>query len=354
MRTRARIIDANSNRAAEGLRVIEDIARFAIEDAQLAARTKAARHTLTETVRALPTAPGLAARDTPGDVGTDTRTPGEYRREDLAEIARAASGRATQALRVIEELAKSFGADASAFESLRYETYELARLVSAGLRPRAPQWRLCVLITEALCNHPWQRTVEAAIEGGADALQLREKDIPDRERLRRARRLVEITRAAPRWVWAVINDRPDIALLSRADAVHVGQHDLSPADVRAVAGHNIPVGVSTSSIETARRAVDAGASSLGLGPMFPSTTKPKHETPGPDYLRALLADEELADIPHLCIGGITPENAPQLVRAGARGLAVCSAVCSSDDPAGACRAILDAFTDVREQPPPDA
>jgi len=78
----------------------------------------------------------------------------------------------------------------------------------------------------------------------------------------------------------VINDRADIALLCGADAVHVGRDDLSPAAVRAVCGAGMPVGVSTSSLETARAAVRAGASTLGLGPMFPSTTKPKNEIAG--------------------------------------------------------------------------
>ncbi len=343
MRTQARIIDANLNRAAEGLRVIEDIARFALDDAALSARCKAARHGLTESARSLPAGLGLAARDTPGDVGTGVRTRSEYRREGLASVAGAASGRTAQALRVIEEMAKSLGVDATRFETLRYETYELARLVSAGLAETAPRWRLCVLLTDSLCLGPWDRVAESAVEGGAEALQLREKDLPDRELLRRARRLVEITRAAPRRVWAVINDRPDIALLSGADAVHVGQHDLSPADVRAVAGHRVIVGVSTDSIETAHRAVEAGASYVGLGPMFPSTTKPKDKTAGEPYLRGFLSDPGLASIPHLCIGGITPGNAPGLIRAGARGLAVCSAVCAAADPAGVCRSLLDLF-----------
>lgn len=346
MRSQARIIDANLNRVGEGLRVLEDIARFALDDDQLAPRCKQARHALAAAASTLALPPGLrtAARDTPGDVGVNARTESEYRRDDLASIAAAAAGRAAEGLRVIEELAKHLDGDASAFESLRYEVYELSRLVQAALHPLAPQWGLCVLLTASLCpGSAWERVAERAIEGGADCIQLREKALGDRELLARARRLVEIARAAPRPVGVIINDRPDIALLSRADGVHVGQDDLTPAQVRAVCGHGMLVGVSTSNLDQARRALRDGASLVGLGPMFISTTKLKDELAGPEYLRAFLADERLAALPHLCIGGITPGNAPILARAGARGVAVSAAVCAADDPAAVCRALKSAL-----------
>jgi len=246
---------------------------------------------------------------------------------------------------VIEETAKCVGGagdPAGRVKALRYAVYELAKTVSARLPAIGPEWRLCVLLTAGLCpGGKWERVAEAAIEGGADCVQLREKSLGDRNQLARARRLVEISGASERRVWVVINDRPDIALLSGADGVHVGQGDLAPADVRTVAGHGMLVGVSTSSIENAVAATRAGASSVGLGPMFPSTTKPKNEIAGEAYLRAFLADRRVSHLPHLCIGGITPENAGSLVDAGARGLAVSSAVCGADDPAGVCRSLVE-------------
>lgn len=323
--------------------MLEDIARFALDDAALTGRGKKARHDLKAAVERLPFPEGLgmSARDTPGDVGTAVRTEGEARREDLVSVARAAAGRSAEALRTIEELAKCFGGEGWAFERIRYEVYELGRLVCAGLAPRAPQWRLCVLLTDSLCDgRGWESVAEAAIEGGADCLQLREKSLGDRELLERSRRLVSICARTDHHVSVIINDRPDIALLSRADGVHVGQGDLRPADVRSVAGRGLLVGVSTSRLGEAGEALDAGASYVGLGPMFPSTTKQKETIAGEAYLRAFLADPSLAGTPHLCIGGITPENAGVLAAVGARGLAVSSAVCGSEDPAGVCRALI--------------
>ncbi len=238
-------------------------------------------------------------------------------------------------------MAKVCGGDSARIEAIRYGVYDLAKRVSAGLVPIGPQWRLCVLLTAGLCpGGDWERAAEASIEGGADCLQLREKDLGDRELLARARRLVEIARGSSYSVSVVINDRPDIALLSGADAVHVGQCDLTPADVRAVAGHGMLVGMSTSSVASALAAAESGASSVGLGPMFASTTKPKNEIAGEAYLREFLADGRVSHLPHLCIGGITPVNAGSLVSAGARGLAVSSAVCGADDPAEVCRELL--------------
>lgn len=344
MRSEARIIDANANRAAEGLRTLEDIARFALNNERLSEDCKEARHDLAGAVRTLPIPAGLrvTVRDTPNDVGTGISTPSERDRPGLASIVAAASGRTTEAIRTLEEMAKAIGGEAGACEKIRYRVYELDRRIATGLVPASPQWRLCVLITASLCrNNDWAATAQAAIAGGADCLQLREKSLTDRELLTRARRLVEIAGARAS---VVINDRPDIALLARANAVHVGQGDLSPADVRAVSGAGMPVGVSTSTIEQAVHARAAGASSVGLGPMFPTTTAHKPEIAGLAYLRAFLADVRVRALPHLCIGGITPDNAPELSASGARGLAVSSAVCGAADPEAACRAILRAVT----------
>ncbi len=344
MRSAARIIDANANRAREGLRVLEDIARFALDDADLCARAKSARHALRGHLAVLPLPSGLAvsARDTPGDVGTRVSTKAEGERADLAGVAAAAAARTGEALRAIEETAKTMGGPGAGFEALRYEVYELDRLVRSSLVPLAPQWRLCVLLTASLCAPtPWEAVAEAAIAGGADCLQFREKELTDRELLLRARRLVALRDGLDPSVSVVINDRPDIALLAGADAVHVGQGDLTPADVRAVAGAGMPVGVSTSTISEAVGALTTGASSVGLGPMYPTTTKGKDSIAGERYLRAFLADERVHHLPHLCIGGITPENASALVEAGARGLAVSGAVCAADDPEAVCRSLRD-------------
>lgn len=335
----ARIIDAGINRAREGLRVLEDLARFALDDAELSKQAKNLRHELAAAVMHLPidATDLLAARDTPSDVGTTISTQAERSRASEDAIAAAAAARASEALRSIEEAAKTLGSDGSAFELIRYQTYELERLLRLRLRTRVGQWRLCVLLTASLCTLPWQEVAEAAIRGGADCIQLREKDLDDRDLLDRATQLRKRTasRAA-----LVINDRPDIALLVGADAVHLGQTDLPIAAVRALARSRLAVGVSCTNFEQARQAADHGADYLGLGPMFETTTKHKPDLAGPALIRACLSDPAVAILPHLAIGGIGPGNVPALADAGCRGVAVCAAVCGSTDPERICRELL--------------
>ncbi len=355
----ARIIDASANRAREALRMLEDVARFALDDQPLTSGLKSLRHDLREVIASAGIDAGLllASRDTPGDVGASVTTPAEMDRPGLPAVAAAAARRLTEALRSIEECLKiDTGAgvprrSASEIESLRYRAYDLEkRLVLALGTGTAPQWRLCVLVTEALCtHHSWQVVCEQAIEGGADCVQLREKALPDGELLRRASRLVEIARAARnagrggRRVMVVINDRPDIALASGADGVHLGQDDLPVLAARRLAGFSMLIGVSTSNIQQARAAIADGADYCGVGPMFPTSTKDKPVLAGPAYLAEYLATPVLRERPHLAIGGVTPENVPQLVRVGCRGVAVSSAVCKVQRPAVACRALHDGF-----------
>lgn len=341
MRTTNRIIDANVNRASEGLRTLEDIARFVLDDAAISGKLKEHRHTLRSSAAGVLTVGGLVAgRDTPGDVGTGVRTAGEAHRADWSGVARAAAARTQEALRVIEEAAKVRGAAAAPFDMIRYAVYDLERELLLRLGPACPQWRLCVLLTESICRRPWLEVAERAIRGGADCLQLREKDMESGELLSRARQLVSLARSLGRATAVIINDRPDIAALAGADGVHVGQHDLAPVDARTIMGERAIVGVSTASLDQAHAAVRAGASYCGLGPMFPSSTKPKDVLAGPEYAAAYLADERTAGVPHLAISGITAANVGTLASAGVRGVAVSGEVCGADDPEAACRRLL--------------
>ncbi|MBC7833850.1 MAG: thiamine phosphate synthase [Phycisphaerales bacterium] len=261
MRDDLRMIDANLNRASEGLRVLEDVARFVLDHAELVGILKSARHDL----RAAITSAGIdglglaASRDTPGDIGTGISSReglggrGERRRETLHDLCGAAASRTAEALRVIEECLKLGDGPSreagAAVQGIRYQAYTSAsRLLLSLGTDRATQWRLCVLVSERLCpGRPWEALVESVLAGGADCVQLREKNLPDRELLRRAQQLVAMTRAAG--AAAFINDRVDIALLSGADGVHLGEEDLSVAGARKLCGGRVLVGASTSSIE---------------------------------------------------------------------------------------------------------
>ncbi|MHC4826721.1 MAG: thiamine phosphate synthase, partial [Planctomycetota bacterium] len=142
----ARILDANANRAREALRVLEDAARFALDDARLSAQLKSLRHDLREALAGL--APGWleANRDTAGDVGTAIEAPAESERGGLADVAVAAGKRLGEALRVIEEVGKTIDPGlARDVEAIRYRFYDVEGALHLRLGgARARQWRVCV------------------------------------------------------------------------------------------------------------------------------------------------------------------------------------------------------------------
>lgn len=327
-----RILDANANRAREALRVLEDYARFAINHDELSERLKQVRHEMATVLRDH-LADAILHRDTPGDVGTDNKTGSEGTREDLAAVVTAAGKRLGEALRVIEEVLKTCDAGhAAAVEALRYRFYDLEQMVARTLRPRSRfrDVRLYVLITEALCRRNWLETAEEAILGGADCVQLREKEMESGELLRRATALVALCRK--HGVLCIINDRPDVALLSGADGVHVGQTDLPAAMVRKVVGRQMIVGVSTHCIEQARQAVVDGADYVGVGPIFRSSTKTRDFVAGPQCARVVA---QTIPIPAVAIAGITEENVDEVLSTGVRAIAVTAAVVCADDPRSA-------------------
>ncbi len=337
-----RIIDANANRAREAMRVLEDAARFALDDATLARRAKLLRHDLRQTMDRLPAHLHIERhRDTPGDVGTAISANAERQRADLPQVAIAAGKRLSESLRCLEEFGKTIDPMfAEQIEQLRYRGYDVESDLHKQLARRGgmKQWRLCVIITEALCtHHPWSDTARAALDGGADCLQLREKQLDDDARLARARKLVHL---AGERADVIVNDRVDLALACGAAGVHLGEHDLPIDQARQIAGRALVIGASTHNLAEAKRAIAEGADYCGVGAMFATDTKQRRPS-GVKYLRAFV--KHFPGVAHLAIGGITPENLGELVDAGCGGVAVSRVVCSARRPATVVRKLKRAL-----------
>lgn len=333
-----RILDANANRAAEGLRVVEDFTRFALDDAHLARLVKELRHDLTAALGGLSHEQRTAARATQRDVGAAINTPAETSRTTINEVLAASFKRVEQALRCLEEYGKLLSSDTGArFEQLRYRTYSLEQAVMVTHRAitRLAHARLYVLMDGGATEEDFMRRASALIAAGVQVLQLRDKQLDDRMLLARARRLRELT--ADSGALFIMNDRADLAFLARADGVHVGQEELTVKDARAIVGPRSLVGVSTHSLEQARAAVLDGADYIGVGPTFPSTTKEFAAFPGLDLLRRISAEIRL---PAFAIGGVTRENLRQVQACGVSRVAVSGAVHHSPDPAAAARELL--------------
>lgn len=307
-----RALDANFNRAREALRVLEDVARFELEEPRLTAELKRLRHDLDALARPHARA-FLSARDS-HDIGRDGDIAGPR------DLVAANLKRAEEAARSIEEHARGrLAAVASGAHRIRYALYALEPRL-AGPRARIARARLYVLVDDRI------RLAREALRGGADVLQLR----MEAPRLDVARRLADLARESG--ALFIVNNRADLAVAADADGVHVGATDLPIAAARAVVGEFRIVGATTHSLAEAKRAAREGADYISVGPMFPTSTKPGLRARGFEYLEAA----KKLGVPHFCIGGITRKNVePRFGR-----VAVCEGVIGQRDPASAARAIL--------------
>jgi thiamine-phosphate pyrophosphorylase len=334
-----RLLDASANRAREAMRILEDYTRFVLEDAFLSGALKRLRHDLTEAM--LLYAPRLLeARDAPGDIGTSLTTASEQTRESLGAVVRANSQRLQEALRSLEEFGKMHDPRlGEAVEQLRYRTYALERALGE-LEPRRTlaAVRLYALLSGAGCQAALDWTIAEAAAGGVRMVQLREKDLTDRELLERARNVRRWARQAG--VLLILNDRPDLARLVGADGAHLGQDDLPVAEARRILGPDGIIGVSTHNLDQVRQAVVDGADYIGVGPTFPSGTKDFEELAGLDFVRQAAAETSL---PAFVIGGVNERTIAAAVAAGARRVAVSQAIGQAESPRTVAATLLAAL-----------
>lgn len=181
--------------------------------------------------------------------------------------------------------------------------------------------------------------VEKALRGGVRAVQLREKGLDAKGLLKLAKELRALTNGYGARL--IINDRADVALLSGADGVHLGQRSIAPVDAREMLGGEMLIGVSTHSAEEARRAAGGGADFITIGPIYHTPSKARYGEPiGTAMIREVRA---VVDIPVYAIGGIDRDNLKEAVLNGADGVAVISAILGCKDVEKGAREIIAAF-----------
>jgi thiamine-phosphate pyrophosphorylase len=335
-----RLLDANFNRSREALRVLEDAARFLLDDAALTETAKTLRHQVSATALGLPVAKGFSLhRDTPGDVGTGMTNRTEQHRAETVDVIHAAFGRLSEALRALEEYAKVLDpAAGEQFKQIRYCAYSLHTRIVRRLQPKAglSGMRLCVRITADLCRKDWQSVAQETLAGGADCLRLHEKHLADGEWLHRARTLAELCHRQN--ALFLLSDRPDLAVLAGADGVHLNQDGLPVEAARRIMGPAAIVGKDAHTPAQALAATDEGADCLAVGPMFATDASVQDQGVGPDMLRQVAATVK---VPLMAAGGITPENARQTLAAGAQALIVGQAIIGQSDPKTATIAFRD-------------
>jgi thiamine-phosphate pyrophosphorylase len=317
-----RILDANLDRAREGLRIIEEWCRFALNDGRLAAECKQMRQELggfhTSEIR--------AARDTNGDIGTALSHPREEKRESIEHLLQANLSRVQEAIRVLEEYGKLYQPSMSAAcKQMRYRTYSLETNLVAYRRRQILSSARLYLVTSPTAD--LLARVEAALQGGLTLVQYRDKDTDDRERLAAAQQLCQLCHNYG--ALFIMNDRVDLAAAVDADGVHLGQNDIPIALARQILGSQKIVGRSTTNPDEMRRALSEGADYIGVGPVYETPTKAGKAAAGHEYVAYAAAN---ATVPWFAIGGIDRQNLGDVIKSGASSVAIVRAIMEAEHP----------------------
>ena len=217
----------------------------------------------------------------------------------------------------------------------------------AGSHARKP-WRaieLYVILDEGLLGSSrMERVLEAVLSGGADAVQLRAKRLTKRAYYEKASELLALTR--PHGIPLFVNDHLDVAIAISADGIHLGQNDLPCTEAKRLVPTDMLVGVSTHSIEEAAKAASDGADYVAIGSVFPTSTKKNPEAIiGTEMVSRVRST--VGDAPLIAIGGIDTANIGDVIRAGADGVAVASAVIMADDPRAAAEELKEKIRSAR-------
>ena len=339
-----RVIDANLNRCHEGLRVLEDHARFCGNQPRLAEELKEFRHNLQASIPDAWSVNCLKLRDVAGDPGTAFESADEYQRDSSTSIVSANASRVKQSLRTLEEFSKALDAKVSRqLEGFRYRFYELEKrhLLGSHRQHGILVARTYALIDGASMAESQASWLERLFDVPPDVIQLRDKQCTDLELWRLAEQLKKQCDHSKKLL--VINDRPDIARGIKADGVHVGQTELPISLVRQVVGTEAFIGWSTHGPEQAQTAESMGADYIGAGPTFNSQTKSFDHFPGLDYLKVV---PSLTDLPAFAIGGISPDNVQRVMETGVRRVALSGCLSRSERPdqvLGEIRRVLEEY-----------
>lgn len=323
-----RILDANLNRAREGLRVVEEICRFHMNNQALFFRLKELRHLLKEAETNFMITPVLF-REVDSDVGKEPHVL-EKSRRDLKGLLKANCKRVEESLRVLEEFSKFYGDWGDIFKKARFTMYELEKEITLNVLKTADYSLYLITDDVYLGNPDIFIVIEDCIQAGITALQYRAKNKTGREMFKECEKLRELTRRYD--IPLIVNDRLDLALAVDADGVHLGQEDLTFETAKKYMGDRI-IGISATTYAEGQEAILKSADYIGVGPVFVTSTKKDANSPcGLETLSRLKAEYPGAGI--VAIGGIDLNNAAGVLKAGADGLAIISAILGNPNPAG--------------------
>ena len=326
-----RIIDANINRASEALRVLEDWARLANNNQSISEKLKKIRHNINNSFSLFTNL--ILSRESENDIGRNIEN--NSKRTTIKDIIKANCKRAEEAMRVLSEYGQLLNIDIKQIEQDRYEIYTTEKeLIKTERLIRLHNAQLYLVAsgkgapTGRLNKNALLSTIEKSIGGGIDIIQLREKNKSEKEIITLGKEIKNLVKNTE--VLFIVNDRVDIALACEADGVHLGQDDLPVNEARKITPDGFIIGLSTHCIEQGKSGLTSGADYLGVGPVFPTPTKPDYKAAGLEYVTWVC--KNLNTIPWFAIGGIDITNIDKVIQSGASKIAVVRAIMEADSP----------------------
>ena len=320
------IIDANLDRAREGLRVLEDWARFGLGEKDCVAKIKNFRQILGKNHLEV----YKQSRNNIEDQCKGLTHEEQIKRSAPDQIISSNAGRVQEALRVIEEFSRLNNNELSKIAAeIRYEIYTLEiyllNLSKLKKSEKILKENDLYVITDQKEN--LLEIIEEILIAGVKIIQYRFKTGTDKDHLQEA---IQIKNLCKKYnSLFIINDRVDIALASNADGIHLGQNDFELKTARKLLGYSKIIGVSANNEIDISNALKEGCDYIGIGPVFETTTKKDKKAIGIERIKTLTKD---LNIPWFAIGGVTTDNISHLKSNGFKKVALVSQLMNSEDP----------------------
>ncbi len=345
-----RIIDANVNRASEGLRVLEDVFRFYYDKEELTKSLKILRHSLRKNLSSMDSK-FLLSRDSVKDVGRKISERGEIddNKTNLKQLITSNFKRVEEALRVIEENLKLVSEYrlSKEVEKIRFESYTLEKVSNTLNNKKLPEG-IYAIVTEKYSNGRSNiEVVKEIVKTDVGIIQYREKnsDTSFKKMYEECKEIRKITQDHN--VKFIVNDHIELAMMVDADGVHIGQDDYPPSEVRKIIGYDKMLGLSTHSPEQANESLNQAVDYIGVGPIYKTFTKVGVCDPvGYSYLEYVVKN---IDKDFVAIGGIKENNIAEIVSRGARTICLVTEIIGSDDIVGKINSLYKIIRDYRNK-----
>ncbi len=330
------LLDANFGRLNEGLRVLEDIARFILRDLKITKKLKLLRHSFSKKASFF----NLQFLNSRGkDIGAKMILKEEKERKDISDLVLANSKRCQEAIRVLEEHFKLFDRKSSVFfQASRFLLYEIEKEIYGKVSKKEKLKKLFPLYlifdSQYFGKEPLE-TLKKVISGGITAIQYRDKINPKNKVLRFALRFKKICQQNE--VLFLINDFLDITLSVEADGLHLGQEDLPLGSAKKILPFDKIIGISTHNLREAKKTEKEGVDYISVGAVFPTSTKKDVVLINLSEIKKI---KKQVSLPLIAIGGINENNLKEVLESGVKGIAISKAIMKAKDPKKKTKEIL--------------